>query len=198
MLRNNDLNYTLKKNIVRVIKNYDAIPIGIISDELEKVKEVIDLCDGFILQGGIWYTKSDIDILRYLYIKDIPILGICLGMQMMGVLLGGKLKEIGNINHQSENDYVHKIYLQKNSKIKNIIDEEQIIVNSRHIHNVVDINLKYVGAYSEDRLIEEIEDDTKSFFVGVQWHPEIIYEDKNSIKLFNSFFAAINKKDVNN
>ena len=46
-------------------------------------------------------------------------------------------------------------------------------------------------AYSEDGIIEALEDKTKKFFIGVQWHPESLLSDKYSIRLFDAFVESL-------
>lgn len=180
--------------IVDVIQKYNCIPIGIIVDfdtnpnlEFDKIKGIIDLCDAIILQGGSNFYSIDQKIVKYLYDQDIPTLGICLGMQEMAVTIGGRLQVLPQLNHDQTGNYIHPINILKNTLLYHIMKEEQIIVNSRHKEAIIKTDLQ-VGAYSHDYVIEEVEDSTKRFFLGVQWHPESIPNDKNSLKLFEYFF----------
>ena len=136
-----------------------------INDVLIKFKQ-IDKCDGIILQGGDDFNLLDLEIVNYIYEKDIPCLGICLGMQMMSYLFDGKIGHLINKDHLSANNYVHKVNI--NNSI--IYDNKVIKVNSRHKDYVVNTKLDITGR-SEDNIIEMVEDKYKTFFVGVQWHP---------------------------
>lgn len=180
--------------IVDIIQKYNCIPIGIIVNfdtnpdlEFDKIKKIIDFCDAIILQGGSNLYAIDQKIVKYLYDRDIPTLGICLGMQTMAVTLGGNLQVLPKLNHDQTDHYVHPINILKDTLLYHIMKENQIIVNSRHKEAIVNTSL-LVGAYSDDYVIEEVEDPTKRFFLGVQWHPESIPNDKNSLKLFDYFF----------
>ena len=93
--KNND-KITFNKEIIAVIVKYGFIPLGIIVDfendsdkEFIKIKPLIDLCSGIILQGGSDYYDIDIVITKYLYKNNIPTLGICLGMQTMAMAFNG-------------------------------------------------------------------------------------------------------------
>ena len=190
--RKNDNKITFNQEIINVIHKYNCIPIGIIVDfdnntniEFNKIKNIIDLCDGFILQGGSNYYDIDIIITKYLYENNIPTLGICLGMQIMAMTFNGRMSEINN--HNRKNKYVHSINIDKNSKLYNIIKKDKIFVNSRHNSYIVNTDL---DVSATNNITEAIEDKNKKFFIGVQWHPESIM-DENSILLFNYFFLSI-------
>lgn len=190
--RKNDNKITFNQEVINVINKYNCIPIGIIVDfdndpniEFNKIKNIIDLCDGFILQGGSNYYDIDILITKYLYENNIPTLGICLGMQTMAMTFNGTISEINN--HNRKNKYVHYIKINENSKLYNIIKKDKIFVNSRHNSYIVNTDL---DVSATNNIIEAIEDKNKKFFIGVQWHPESIM-DENSILLFNYFFLSI-------
>ncbi len=191
--RMNEDKITFNQEIINVINKYNCIPIGIIVDfnnepnkEFIKIKNLIDICDGFILQGGSDYYDIDILITKYLYDKNIPTLGICLGMQTMAMTFNGAMDDIDN--HKSLNKYVHEVNINPNSKLYSIIKKNKILVNSRHKSYVVNTDL---SVSATNNIIEAIEDKNKNFFIGVQWHPESLM-DENSILLFNSFFSNIN------
>lgn len=190
ILRENKDKLTLKKEISDLIIKYNCVPIGIVSDKIDF--DLIKICSGFILQGGTNCNENDLKIVRYLYKNNIPTLGICLGMQMMGLIKDGILLDIGNNKHKSTKKYVHEININKDSKLYQIIKKEKIPVNSRHIEQIIEPKLN-ISSYSLDNIIESIEDENKTFFIGVQWHPESLI-DENSKKLFDYFFNIINKE----
>lgn len=187
VLRKENNKYYLNKNIIKVVEKFNGIPLGIFSDDYN----IIDICDGIILPGGDNIIEKDLEIIKYLYEKDIPVLGICLGMQEMGYLFNGSMSNISNYNHlKKEDKYVHDIHIIKNSKLYEIIGNEIIKVNSRHKDYLISSDLN-ISSISD--VIESIEDKNKKFFIGVQWHPEdMIDYDINSNKLFESFISAIN------
>lgn len=165
-----------------IIKN-GGLPIGLILEE--DYKEIIDICDGVIFQGGDEFEEYDMVALKYAYDKDIPVLGICLGMQLMGTLFDGIMIDVNN--HKKKLDYVHSITIRKTSKLYNIFKNNIIKVNSRHKSVIKNTKLE-VSAISNDGYIEAIEDSNKKFFIGIQWHPEnmIDYDEKQN-NLFKYF-----------
>ena len=172
--------------------NSGGIPLGILpsiislNDSGIDIFALIDKCDGIIFQGGDKFYKYDLECLEYVYKKDIPVLGICLGMQTMGCFAGGILEKIDK--HYSKNKkYSHKVYIDKESKLYSIFKQDSISVNSRHIERLITTDLDVVGI-DDDGNIEAIEDKDKKFFIGVQWHPENMYSyDILEKKLFDYF-----------
>ena len=193
ILRKEDNKYYLKETIINLLKKKNCIPIGIFNNDLNNCKNIIDLCSGIILPGGDDIEQKDLEIIKYIYDKDIPCLGICLGMQEMGYLFNGELSNICNYNHLKPNEkYVHNVKILKDSKLFQIIKCENIKVNSRHKDYLIKTDLK-VSSTSD--VIESIEDKNKKFFIGVQWHPEdMIDYDKNSDLLFDEFIKSCIKK----
>ena len=159
-------------NISNMIYKCDVIPIGIVLNK--NYKSSIDICDGIIFEGGDSFQKYDKEALLYCYKKNIPTLGICLGMQLMGSVFGGKIIDVEN----HKNIY-HDVIIDKNSKLFNILKKEKIRVNSRHKSVLKNTSLK-ITSKSLDGYIESIEDSNKKFFIGIQWHPE----DINQLKIF--------------
>lgn len=95
---NNMLFYGVKTDLIGFLRKYDvstiAIPIDFSKEnEFEKVKEIVDYCDGIIFPGGKYVRKIDMEIMKYLYDVNKPTLGICLGMQVMGETFNGGKRE---------------------------------------------------------------------------------------------------------
>lgn len=174
----NKIEYCYKEIINKIIKS-EGIPIGITIKNIEKI---IDKLDGILIQGGDTFNEKEIDLIKYAYNKDIPLLGICQGMQLMGLTKNGKIKQIENHNNKT-----HNIKIKKDSKIYEILKKENIIVNSRHKYALTNTTLQISGI-SDDNIIEIIEDKNKKFFIGVEWHPESL-ENEDSDNLFNYFIT---------
>lgn len=171
------------KDIENAILENNGIPIGITLNS--NYKSVINLCDGIIFQGGDAFEKYDFEALKYIYDINKPVLGICLGMQLMGVLFEGNMLDIKN--HKKRLDYVHSVVIDKKSILYNIFKTNVIKVNSRHKSIIKNTKLDIIGI-SHDGYIEAIGDKRKKFFVGVQWHPEsMISYDKKQNNLFKYF-----------
>jgi len=189
----------------KIVSANDCIPLGILPVsqnsylknekedlDIDSFEKILSMCDGFIMQGGDLYYNYDLVAIKYAHNNDIPILGICLGMQTMAVYLGGFFTEIKNKKlHKAKNsaEYIHNVIIKEDSFLYSVIGKKEILVNSLHKDTVTRIPNKYISGTHKET-IEAIEDKTKRFFLGIQWHPEYL-NDENSLKIFNIFFKTI-------
>ena len=186
------------EDVITSVVQSGGIPLGILPLNKSKfnynIFEIIDKCDGIIFQGGDDFTNAEIECMKYVYKKDIPTLGICLGMQLMSYMFGGDSMPINNLEHKQANlKYVHDVHIKKESQLYKIFKQDKIKVNSRHKYTVINSNLD-ITAISLDGLIEGIEDKNKKFFVGVQWHPESMTSyDILESRLFDYFINVCRK-----
>ena len=190
--------YVLYKKVEQAITEFGGICLAIApnykveedmkEESLQDMLSLVDMCDGIILQGGDDFYDYDVKITQYLYEHDIPTLGICLGMQTMSVVCNGVETSVADSSHLVYGTpYAHLVTLDTNSKLYSILETEEFMVNSRHKSCIVSTELSIVGR-SEDGMIEAVEDASKKFFIGVQWHPEaMIAYDVVARKLFTYF-----------
>lgn len=172
------------KDIITSIIKSNGIPIGI--PYKEDITPYLNICKGFILQGGDNVNKHDLKIIKILKDKNIPVLGICLGMQEM--FYHKNLIDIPNHKINS----LHEINIIKDTLLHKIIKKDRILVNSRH-KSAINKTEYTINGVSKDNIIESIEDPTKKFFLGLQWHPENLYKiDNNSQKIFDYFVNICN------
>lgn len=225
--------YYLDKNERSVGSNYpyiDAvigaggIPVLVpVSDTSFSYDELIERIDGLILIGGedilpLYYNESPIrgigeisvqrdraemELFRKTYEKKIPILGICRGMQLINVALGGSLyqdlptqckKSAEHVSTMTLEEGFHKIRLIKDSFLYTIFQKEELLVNSYHHQAVKELgrNLK-VSAKSEDSVIEALESCDGYPLIATQFHPErMIYARKEIRKIFEHFIEMTN------
>lgn len=134
--------------------------------------------------------------------KNKPILGICRGAQIINVALGGTLyqdiygqiKDITLIKHVQEAPKwypTHEITITKGSKVWKSLKTESVRVNSYHHQAVKDLapGMKATSKTS-DGIIESIELDGHKYAVGIQWHPEVMWERHSLfLNIFSDFVA---------
>ena len=160
--------YKVNENIVKKIVKNGGIPILILPTNFNDLLDILNICDGIIAPGGTDIYDYDRYILDYAIKNDVPILGICLGMQIMEEKYMSKTKTL----HQGIN---HNIITKKESIVGNTIGNT--IVNSRHNECITDTDDYEITAKSSDGCIEAIEHKYNKFNVGVQWHPEDLDND---------------------
>lgn len=182
ILENSDLENNMYANAV---KKFNGSPFFIDKTNLNELND----CNGIIITGG--YDKGEIDdyLIKYSLDKDLPLLGICQGMQSMAMYLSNeKLEKVDN--HHKSDKYSHDVFL-KESRLKDIYQKDQIKVNSHHIQTIRKSTFFEVVGLSNDNLIEAVENKNHEFQIGVQWHPERMLDyDEDSNKLFKAFLIA--------
>lgn len=203
----------IRNEVKQAVFDNGGIAIGIISpnaelqlvgDDWQKYADQIDaenlirqieLCDGIILQGGDTNEALEPFIAKYCYDHDIPCLGICAGQNNVVRGLGGTTCEVSNPekHYRLDKEYVHKCFVDITSKAYAIAQEPEIMVNSRHKRTVGETSLDKVG-FCEDGYADIVEDKSKTFYMGVRFHPESLYRtDENMNRFFEAFIAACRK-----
>lgn len=183
------------------IKDYPEFTI----EEEKRMLKWLNMCDGIILPGGYKLTNFDRYVVEYATEKDIPILGICLGMQILSCYK----EEIDivpidekHLNHrqESQDGVSHRVDIKKDNILYDILKQDSIMVNSFHTKQATPNKYYEVIAYSEDGIIEAIQNKNNTFNLGVQWHPEKNYlTDENSKKIMDAFIVYSKQKvKINN
>lgn len=145
--------------------------------------------------------EQDITLAKLAWEKKIPTLGICRGIQILATAFGGKIyqdikMEAGTDSHAfmmvPKNYPTHEVTIKENSRLAGIFAEETIGVNSFHHQAVREIpETAKLTAVSADGLVEAIEFDSENrFFIGVQWHPEMMTDSEQQKKLFKALVNA--------
>lgn len=163
------------------------------NEEKEELYRQIDLCDGFILQGGLYSTKYEIEMAKKIIELDKPLIGICAGFNNILRAIGTDVIEDKTKSHDIyDKEYRHEISIIKGTKLFNLIGKEKYSVNS--IHTMIaprESVEKYaiISSISYDNLVESFELNNKKFVIGIKWHPELMLEDEFSDELFKEFIS---------
>ncbi|HIB1912188.1 TPA: gamma-glutamyl-gamma-aminobutyrate hydrolase family protein [Enterococcus faecium] len=192
--------------ISSVLKN-GGIPVVIPVNQEEKViEQQVEQIDGLILTGGYDISPEkyheeplqklgdtllerdnfDFLLLKKAKEKNLPILGICRGSQLINVYHGGSLYQ--DLSYRKENTLkhwqghdpdkvTHTVDIDKNSKIYEILRCSEIQVNSFHHQLIKDVpNNFMISARAKDGVVEAIEATNYGFLIGIQWHPEMLHK----------------------
>lgn len=132
--------------------------------------------------GGINAERDlpELLIAQLAYNRQIPMLGICRGIQTLAMALGGKVQQdisdVAQIRHSQDADRsepTHSVTIEPDSTLFYIYNKEKLFVNSFHHQAVCDPGERFrVTARSADGIIEAIESREYKSIIGVQWHPE--------------------------
>ena len=140
--------------------------------------------------GGINAERDlpELLITQLAYNRQIPMLGICRGIQTLVMALGGKVQQdisdVAQIRHSQDADRsepTHSVTVEPDSTLFNIYNKEKLFVNSFHHQAVCDPGERFrVTARSADGIIEAIENREYKSIIGVQWHPECMSAEDGS------------------
>ena len=172
----------ITKNNLKYLNNKCEF-IGILNYDNDLINtNILSICDGIIFQGGSDIHPYHFQILDYAIKNNIPVLGICMGHQIIGLYSQNTTDEQELIKVENHNDKQkkHKINILPNTNLYKIFGSE-LIVNTRHKEAVRKINKPFkISALSEDNVIEGIEYiDNNHFVLGVQFHPEDLENTEN-------------------
>lgn len=181
----------------------------------------LDICDGILLSGGqdvqpelygetpqphcgeVAPCRDKLD--RYAFEsaldQDKPILGICRGCQAMNVFAGGSLYQDLTIDFGTEENHrmvepfnrtVHQMIPQSGTVLAELLGEEIFEVNSIHHQGIKRLAEPFdIMAVSPDGIIEAIYMPKRRFVWGVQWHPELLYQNHaKHAAIFSGFVKA--------
>lgn len=184
------LNYTTLKKYNEKVED---ITVGEIDN---KTIQQIKLCNGIILQGGLNYSTYEVSIAKYLLDNDIPVLGICAGMNCLIKAGGGNFRRDTNQemhNKRYDNLIAHKVSISRDSLLYDILKTEELYVNSVHTRTSINTGIYNPIAYSQDGLIEAVELKDRKFNLGIQWHPEEFDINSSNNNIFKEFIRRCSK-----
>ena len=200
-----ELTCKLSEGYYKSIQRAGGVPVIIppLSDT-DSIINTLEHIDGLLLSGGGDYNPlftgedpspklgginnerdlPELLITQLAYNRQIPMLGICRGIQTLAIALGGKVKQdisdICKVKHSQDADRsepTHSVAIEEDSILYTLYNNKTIYVNSFHHQAVEDGGKRFrVVGRSADGIIEAIESSEFKSIMGVQWHPECMSE----------------------
>ena len=211
--------YALRENYCSAVSRFGALPLPL-PHEVEMLSDYLSLIDGLLITGGAFdvspelygdndthetvitkarRTQFEFAITKGAIERNIPILGICGGEQLLNVVLGGSLIQhipdtiINSLEHEQKNprdEAGHSIKITANSLLHKIVGKLEMNINSAHHQAIATPALNtIINAVAPDGVVEGIELTTHPFCIGVQWHPEY-FVDEGDAKIMKAFVGA--------
>jgi putative glutamine amidotransferase len=220
--------WVMGRSYIEELRKVGAIPwiIPLIPHDPETLQHIFDRLDGVFITGGVdvdpsHYGESklplcgvtdpdrdtvEIALLRHALDRNLPILAVCRGIQILNVTCGGTLYQdvTAQVPAAMKHDYfptpekpsrkflAHDINVKSNSRLGRILGDAVVPVNSMHHQAIKDLapNLAPT-AYAADGIIEAVESLDERYLIAVQWHPEELTETHPGMaRLFTTFAEA--------
>lgn len=219
--------YFLRARYVRAIEELGGIPLilPLVANRTARTRLLKDI-DGLLLTGSgpdlpptlygerqrykfrvVSARRStfELDMVHLARRADLPVLGICGGMQAMNVACGGSLfqdipsqivKPLQHRQTTSATHLSHVVTVTSGSLLRRILRTMSLRVNSSHHQSVKSVAPSLIAsAVAPDGIVEAIESPTHRFFLGIQWHPEFLF-DRHPLhrKLFEALLRAASRR----
>lgn len=210
--------YWMLPQYMKMIEQAGGLPVMLpMSDDHIILRQIAETFDGFLFIGGhdisphlyhqeamiqcgqICSCRDDMEkeLFHLVYQMNKPMLGICRGIQLFNVLLGGTLyqdlpsQRKSLINHHQLPPYdkpQHNNTIIKGTPLYDLLAVEKLQVNSYHHQAIQELSpLLKEMAFSEDGLIEAIYQPDKKYLWAIQWHPEYMMHDQSSQLIIAEF-----------
>ena len=214
----------LRNTYADAVIRFGGIPV--LLPNVETSVSLLADCDGLLLTGGGDFdpasfkredqgtqwggVSADRDRMEMLLIaeanrRQLPIFGICRGLQALTVSFGGTLIQdipsagsstlLQHSQSQARREVTHPVTVKPDSRLAEVLGCVDLKVNSFHHQAVDDVPQGWrVTAQAPDGIVEALEYPGDRFLLGVQWHPEDLVDDEESAqRLFRHFIASCNE-----
>lgn len=216
----------MNQRYYHAVASAGAAPVLIpLLDDLDTLRAIYERTDGILIPGGVDVDPAvfgetpharlgridpardrvEIQLVKWAVEDRKPVLGLCRGLQVINVALGGTLyqdldAEFPNaIKHDyfptygySRDHLAHDVAVQPDSRMRHALGDAAVPVNSMHHQGIkVLASSLAASAVAPDGLIEAAESASDTYLVGVQWHPEVFeLSEPSSGVLFTDFVQA--------
>jgi gamma-glutamyl-gamma-aminobutyrate hydrolase PuuD len=207
--------HTASRFYVRAVELAGGAAVILPVTEPDRVADVLGLLQGVLLMGGgdvqpSLYGATPMDctggvnperdafevrLVEQVLAAGLPMLGICRGMQLMNVAMGGTLLQdvysaSGQFHHEPHRwrEGVHRVKIEPESHLASAVGVTEMPVNSVHSQGIDRLapGLRAV-AWADDNSIEAVESEGSGLLLGVQWHPEVLEDQPEQRGLFTEF-----------
>lgn len=216
------------RSYIEELRKVGAVPwvIPLIPGDPDTLQEIFDRLDGVFITGGVDVDPSrygepktdlcgatdpdrdavEIALLQHALNRDLPVLAVCRGIQILNVALGGSLYQdlTAQVPAALKHDYfptpaqpsrkylAHDVTVTAGSRLAHLLGDARVPVNSMH-HQAIKTLAPGLAAtaHAPDGIIEAVEGTDGQYLVAVQWHPEELTETHpGQARLFTTFVEA--------
>lgn len=209
--------YALRQNYTDAVNQHGGLAVALPHDAA-LAEAYLDRLDGLIVTGGAFdvdpalygetethatvelkagRTTAELALLRGAMARNMPVLGICGGQQLLAVALGGTLHQhipdafphaLAHEQRTSHYQPGHDVQILPGTRLYDIVGP-RMRANTSHHQAVRDPGRSLINATAPDGVIEGVEDPSLKFCIGVQWHPEY-FVDPGDAALYAAFMGA--------
>jgi putative glutamine amidotransferase len=203
------------------VEKAGGLPFVLCPGRPEDARDLLERVDGLLLSGGsdvdpVLYGRAphpklgpvvrerddfELALVREALRRDLPLLAICRGHQVLNVATGGTLlqdlpSDLGSMDHDPRRErwhVAHEVQISPGTLLRQILGRDTVDVNSFHHQAIDDLGRGLVvsARSAADQVIEGVEMPDRHFVVGVQWHPEAFWDRPAGFTpLFEGLVAA--------
>jgi len=211
---------SLPERYVQAVERAGGTPFVLAPCSPDVLDDVLESVDGVLLAGGddfdtarlgleptsphakpVPTEKQDFDfaLVERVLARRLPVLGVCYGMQCLGLSGGGRLHQhlpdARPARAEHRGGILHPVDVRAGSKLADVLGVASLTIVSRHHQALESVGEPWiVTATSEDGVIEAIERPDLPFAVGVQWHPELAEPGSADERLFEALVHAAGER----
>jgi len=217
----NRARYAVRQDYIRSVEQAGGVPLVLAPTDEASIPQLLGHVEALVMTGGsdvdpalygaarhpklgdVFRDRDvfEITLCRAALERDLPLLAICRGQQVLNVATGGTLIQdipsevAGAADHDPARERwqtAHDVRILPGTRLREILGKDVVAVNSFHHQAVRDLGRGLaVSAVAGDGVVEAIEAPDRRFALGVQWHPEGFWRERTFHPLFESLVRSI-------